>query len=613
MSVELHKLKGPALLLAGPGTGKTQALAKRIKFLVEDSKVPPGQITVITFTAPAASNMHDRISDSSRPDTYIDLDLHPDRISTMHSLGHSIIKEKVSDLGLLDNIAVLFSDDLKNIIAADAAQLEGFARKDGKEAMQCRQIGRCAPSTDKKCKICALYKSILRSCSAIDHDDQILLACEVLRKHADICDKYKTQCKHLLVDEYQDINAGQFELIKLLTEGQTEGLFVVGDDDQSIYSWRGGSPEFIRTFKAHFGKDATVEALRKSFRCRPPVLEGAIAVVTKYDKDRLDKGTLDYEHKSGHKIVIHNVPSDAKEAIAVRQVVEKTLPPRRVLVLIPNKYFSTALISEMRKANIKFAAPTRLPGEGLPLIATLREWLMNNGDSMALRECIEACIENSRSGIPSRRAKKPDKIKLRDDALQAVSQLWIPLLEDKSGNLWEALSQKKDENKLYATLFSIFDEFKKFYEVDNTPADFMSKVITQLEPWKTVCSLLDEIDSWVETSEKASGSGKGRNVALMTFQGAKGLEAEVVCVIGLEEGNLPQPTSSAEHLAEQSRLMFVTMTRAKEELHLFHARTRSAGVVLRPVHRKGMLPDIKPSQFLDVIPAEHKETRYHRA
>ncbi|PIP19470.1 MAG: hypothetical protein COX41_02720 [Candidatus Omnitrophica bacterium CG23_combo_of_CG06-09_8_20_14_all_41_10] len=476
--------------------------------------------------------------------------------------------------------------------------------------MSCRQVGRCVPVVDSKCKICVRYQEILRSCSAIDHDDQILLACKVLRNYSDVLEKFKSQCKHLLVDEYQDINAGQFELIRLLTDGQIEGLFVVGDDDQSIYSWRGGSPEFIRTFQKHFGKTSTVTALTKSYRCRPPVLEGAIAVVSQYDSNRLDKGKLDYVYKTGQKIIVHNVPSDAKEALAVRKVADKVMPPRKVLILIPNKHFSLAIISELRKANLKFTAPTRLPGEGLPLIATLNEWLANNADSLALRDCIEAYVENPSSGIPSRRVRRADKIKLRDDSLLAISQLWSTVLDGKAANLWEALSKRNGENKLYSAVFSVFSDLKMLHANEDAPSEFISRVIKELVPWETVSSMLEEIDSWVETSERSEG-GKGRNISLMTFQGAKGLEADVVCVIGVEEGQLPKTTSTSEELAEQSRLMFVTMTRAKEELHLFHARLRSASVVHRQVHIEGKPPNIAPSCFIDYIPKKYKESQYH--
>ena len=121
----------------------------------------------------------------------------------------------------------------------------------------------------------------------LDHDDQILIACNVLTSNPDLLIKYQSQCKHLLVDEYQDINDAQFQLIKLLTKGQREGLFVVGDDDQSIYSWRGGSPEFIRRFEDDFGDNATVELLQVSFRCHRHVLEGSTCVVSKFDSNRL--------------------------------------------------------------------------------------------------------------------------------------------------------------------------------------------------------------------------------------------------------------------------------------------------------------------------------------
>lgn len=281
MSENYYKLSGPLLLLAGPGTGKTYNLAKRIKYLVENKNVQPNNITVITFTAAAARNMQDRISDHSITDLYIPNEKQPKMICTMHSLGNRIIMEKSSDLGFKETLQVINSDRLQKLIFEDAAQLVEFNRSDGMEAQKCRQYGECNRTDEKKCKICKKYEEILRSCSAIDYNDQILLACTLLKQDALLLEKYQSYCKNLLVDEYQDINVAQFELIRLLTKGQGNGLFVVGDDDQSIYSWRGGSPRFIRKFTEYFGQGAQVKPLQKSFRCHPNLLKGAVSIVFK--------------------------------------------------------------------------------------------------------------------------------------------------------------------------------------------------------------------------------------------------------------------------------------------------------------------------------------------
>jgi superfamily I DNA/RNA helicase len=210
----------------------------------------------------------------------------------------------------------------------DAAQIAGFIRSSGEETVACRRSGRCKPEDSPKCAICDKYRAILKSCSAVDYDEQILLACRILKEKSGLITKYRALTRHLLIDEYQDINAAQFELISLLSEGQRDGLFVVGDDDQSIYSWRGGSPAFIRNFGEYFGSnaDAKVVELLESFRCHRHILEGAMAVVQKYDSERSSKGQFEYKMGDGPKIQIHNVPSDEKEAEIVRKIIQRVIP-----------------------------------------------------------------------------------------------------------------------------------------------------------------------------------------------------------------------------------------------------------------------------------------------
>ena len=154
MNQGLHELPGPFLLLAGPGTGKTSSLGKRIKFLVEEANVPPENITVITFTAAAAKNMRDKISDVTKPDLFLPYNRQPMSIRTMHSLGYKIVRENASDIGLKEITSVVTGDNLRNILVGDAAQLAGYDRDDGKETAQCRQFGACQYSDEKKCHIC---------------------------------------------------------------------------------------------------------------------------------------------------------------------------------------------------------------------------------------------------------------------------------------------------------------------------------------------------------------------------------------------------------------------------------------------------------------------------
>jgi len=603
---ELYKIPGPILLLAGPGTGKTYQLAKRIKYFIEEKNVSPNNITVISFTAPAAQNMRERISDDSKPDLYVVHKNQPKRICTMHSLGHRILREKNSVPVQDGNIRVVSSNRLQDILVGDAAQLTNFNRDKGKETAKCRQFGKCNLSSDPKCKICQQYQNILHRCSAIDHDDQILLACKVLKEDPELLKKYRSYCNHLLVDEYQDINAGQFELISLLSEGQRDGLFVVGDDDQSIYSWRGGSPEFIRNFRLHFGDSAQIKSLQESFRCYRHVLEGAISIVNKYNKGRIQKGQFDYKKGEGRKIEVHNVPSDEKEAVIVKSIIERALPFQSVLVLLPHRGFAKAIVENLRKARIKYSAPPVSPGEGLPLISILSQWLVNNSDSLSFRECLEAFINNPDFGIPSERSKKPEKLEERENALQKISNLWKYVIEGEVDSLWKALELKKENDGLYSTAFSVFNELRSLAANQDDPASFVAGAIKKLAIWKKTQEFLKEVESWTEILSNKDEIQQGLDVKLMTLQGAKGLQADIVCVVGLEEGIIPR---TGEDIAEQSRLMFVSMTRAAEELHLFHARKRSAARMFKQVYKKGERPNIQHSCFIDSIPDEHKEIK----
>jgi DNA helicase-2/ATP-dependent DNA helicase PcrA len=608
MSGQIHEAPGPLLLLAGPGTGKTYRLGERIKYLVEEKKVPPDHITVITFTNSAARNMRERISDV-KSEVYLSYTNQPKLICTMHSLGFKILRENALEIGPDENLRVL-NPELRNILLGDAAQLAGFARDAGKESADCRQFGACIPSDEMKCQICEKYKMILRSCSAVDHDEQILLACNLLREKPDLLERFRLQCRHLLVDEYQDINDAQFVLIYLLSEGQRDGLFVVGDDDQSIYSWRGGSPEYIRKFREYFGEDAKVEPLRKSFRCHKNVLHSAISIVKRYDKQRLPKEEFEFQIEEGPKIKVHNTPSDKREALIIRSIIERVIPKHDVLVLYPNKYYALAIQRELRRLRIPFAAPPTTPGEGLPLISTLSRWLTDRNDSLSFRECMESLANNPELHIPSKMSRTIEKKEQRENAFRKISNLWNHVIEKDAKSLWTAIEIERNNDTLYSFSYSSFIKLIELYEAMHDPATFAFHVIKTFRPWKKIADFLQEIDYWVEASDRASSIGHNYNVRLMSFQGAKGLEAGVVCVIGMEEEALPQ---TGKDLPEQSRLMFVSMTRAKEELHLFYARKRSGGVVHRNIYEKEGIPDIKCSRFLDSIPDENKENIYHRA
>jgi superfamily I DNA/RNA helicase len=232
---------------------------------------------------------------------------------------------------------------------------------------------------------------------------------------------------------------------------------------------------------------------------------------------------------------------------------------------------------------------------------------------LAFREILEAFIDNPSIGIPSRKVRTAEKKEQRKAELKKVSCLWKWVIKKLTPSLWETVGHEKEVDGLYSLIFSAFSDLIALRQKAQDPASFAAKVINTIVPWKETQDFLEEIDTWVEASGQWSSFSRGSDVQLMSLQGAKGLEAKVVCVIGLEEGILPRSDSSEKDLAEQSRLIFVSMTRASEELHLFHARKRSGSLIFRSPYKKGGPPDIQKSRFLDFIPNEHREARYHKA
>ena len=610
---ELHEWDGPLLVLAGPGTGKTATLAKRVQHLVVDEDVSPESISVVTFTV-AAAEMRARLADEGPEDTYVPRRLRPRSIRTMHSLGQRIIHEKGADLSLRAPFTVVHSPEQVRVLLEDAAQLAGVTRAEAVKTLDCRNYGDCTPQDELKCRICCRYRSILTACNAVDHHDQVLLACDLLRRHPDLLAQYKSEARHLLVDEYQDINAAQFKLISLLSEGQRDGLFVVGDDDQSIYSWRGGSPVFIRGFAERIGAAARVISLQHSWRCQPHILESALSVVRAHDPERLDKGSLTYAKAEGSLVTIHDVPSDAAEAKTVVAIVREALdsePPKDVLILVPTRDHGSPVVAALKGRRISFTAFEERPGDGLPLLHSLLTWRDDESDNLSFRNCLEGMLNSPDLGVPSRRVKVAAKKQEREAAYSAVSALWGLTIASRE-SLWAALSDSSGNNCVLAKLAARSSELRAVDRRDVTT--FLKLAAQYLRPWTSVDALSRETTIWMTKTGAPSSAGMApAPVRVMTIQGAKGLGADVVCLLGLEEGTLPQTGKGAAELAEQSRLMYVSMTRAKSDLHLFTCRRRPGSTSFQSIHGTSGPHILKPSRFLKFIPKARSERLYRPA
>jgi DNA helicase-2/ATP-dependent DNA helicase PcrA len=603
---EPWKERGPILLLAGPGTGKTHQLALRIKDLVENKHVSPQSITVITFTKEAAENMRRRISNEEISEVYVPVEQRPARIMTMHSLVLQILRDHRSDLGLPEDFEILTDPELRKILFRDAGFLCGQNESDAELADNLRQKTIPPKPGSVEEQIIQSYEAILRANKRIDYDDQILLASKLLSENADVRRQNAAAAHHLLVDEYQDINLGQHQLIALLSGEHPAGLFVVGDDDQSIYSFRGGTPKYIREFHMEHGSNAKICCLVQSRRCPDKVVHSALNVVEHFDPSRKEKPqpTFSTEKQNAEPVFIHNVASDDQEATVICEIVKRAIPKQSVLILIPAKQYANKIKRALRMRRIQCSHATSFDDRGLALLQVIDDWIEQPTDSLALRLCIEYICESGVVSVPSRRSRREDAKAIRRQAMSGIANLWQGVI--KYGfSLWEILESLKDTERLFAELHEKLCGFRKLGEVN--VAEFLSLAARDLRLWSSREHLMKEVRSLIDELRSHNQDGEGR-VRILTLQAAKGLEADIVCVVGLNEGILPRTGASPADVEEAARLTYVSMTRAKNELHLFHARTRDASVTYMKASYS-----LKPSPFVDAIERKHTKVQYHQA
>lgn len=592
---------GPVAVVAGPGSGKTTVLAKRIKHLVEIREADPQGITVITFTREAARNMKERLTPPAKrnmPDVTLPKELHPPVICTMHSLGWRIIRENADRLGIAPKCTLL-PKHMRLALFVDAAFLCG---EDGSFGRICADqkslVGK--PMDDRQQIVFDTYQKILRACNCIDYDDQIIMACQLLSEHEDVRVVWQKQAEHLLVDEYQDINSAQLELIQLLSGPDASGLFVVGDDDQSIYRFRGAKPSYIRDFAGHFDGGQVIP-IPDCFRCQPHIIKAAHGFIEAFNPDRTKKPVPRCIQPEGSRVLVHDMPSDSREAEIIATIAEAALREGDVLVLMPKPDYAEPLKAVLRRRRITFDAPLPRDGKATLIFAALRDWLADAGNNLAFRELLLAAVDGELLGIPGVKARKPEKIAERQEALAKVSELWKGVFLGAS--LRESLGASAQDDELYKKLGAVANELAQ--AIEGTPTEFGQRTFEALKPWVSSSQMLDELAT---SSADLHGSveGDANLVRIMTMRNSKGLEAETVFILGLEEGAFPDSRHDSEQFEEDARLFYVSMTRAKKDLHLCHARTRPGAMTFRPKSYS-----MKPSPFIRGLPKQHIDSRYH--
>ena len=587
--------EAPTLVIAGPGAGKTYLLADRITRLL-DSGVDKDKITVITFGRDASRHMEEELLKPDG-DFKIPWDNLPS-VSTMHSLGLSIVKEKPRSVKLKKTgLEIQNLEEVKRLLFRDAALILGQTENDSLDASKCKSCGDCSESPGEEyCQICDKYREIMSKCNCVDFDDQIHFACQILENYPDILEKYQAQAEHLLVDEYQDINAAQFKMIELLSRENRKGLFAVGDDAQSIYAFRGGDPKFILRFKDDFS-DAEVTTLAHSRRCHENIMEHSFKVLENHYPDWTGKPDLTYHKEIGDKPYIWHVPSELTEAKFVAGIAKEAVQQRKtVLILVPKKEFFQFLMNALTKRQVPHSCSIDLLPDRVGIAKRFIDWVQDPNVNFQTRLVLEDLINKGVAhvaGAGKDGRSSEETIEKRIEAETKIAELWDAV--DKGNDLYLVIQNLEVPNnnleKVREALLNLEESYEDFKR-DNR-GEFAKRLAFLSGIWVDPSDMAADITDVVRLIQTEQPFGS-TSAQLLTMRKAKGLEAQIVLIVGLEDDVMPNPRS--ENIEEEARLLYVSMTRAKERLYLFHSYKRP-----RNISHGQTLTEKPRSKFLDAL------------
>lgn len=584
-----HK-DGPCLVLAGAGSGKTKVLTQRIINLI-DSGVSPYNILAITFTNKAAKEMRNRVENElgSITDSIF--------IGTFHSFGLRILRENYIDIGYTSNITILDTDDVKAIVKRilkengyDPAKYEirtiinkiSSAKNDGISPDEYTKLF----LNDLDIVIGLVYKEytkLLKDNNSVDFDDLLLKPVELLKKNKIILEKYQERFKYILVDEYQDTNSIQYELCKLLAS-RYKNIFVVGDANQSIYSFRNADYRNILNFEKDY-KNAKVILLEENYRSTNNILKAANSVIKNNSEGK--KLNLWSSKRDGELIDYIRCEDEIKEANFVINKIKDLISNGYKYSDIAVLYRTNAQSRVVEDAFVRNNIPHNIIGsyyfynrkEIKDLIAYLK-FIYNPCDSVSLERIIN---------VPKRGIGAKSIENLRKKATENNISMFDAIDSGKELE-FKKMILKLQEFSLNCNLSDLIEEIlsttglRMEYEI-NKSLENEAKV-ENLNEFKTVALMFEEsgiydLQTFLENialvSDRGQYNNDGDEVSIMTLHSAKGLEFNVVFLLGMEEGLFPHNRSfdSLSNLEEERRLCYVGITRAKEKLYLLSARQRT--------------------------------------
>ncbi len=588
----------PTLVLAGPGAGKTHLLSDRVIRLLRKD-VDNSKITVVTFGKDASLNMREELLDPFGNWRLASNKL--PMIATLNSLGFQIVNEYPRVVGLRkEGLTVQHNEYIKELLFRDASYILGYEKETGRDARLCKVAGDCKPDEEyQECDICKKYWEIMAKCDRIDFDDQIIFACRILDAKPEVLQKYQEKAEHLLVDEYQDINAAQHNLIEILSRPNRNGFFAVGDDAQSIYSFRGATPDYILNFQKNY-PNAETPPLLHSRRCHELILRSAEKVLIQYYDRWTGPFDLEFHRDKDDEPYVWQMPSEVTEAIKVALLAkEYSGLGMSVLVLAPKKDLLVDITKALTKMGVPHVCPISLlpkyTEKRLSTFSTVAEWVQKPKDNFLTRRAIEVVINGGVAGVPG--AKGDNRTSSETIEKRAIVEREIAILWDKvtrTSGLFKVLMKSNNISsnleKVRDVLSDLLDEYEK--PRANKPAEFLKKASLATNSWTKPKNFLDDVKR-ITSLMKESDIVADASVRLMTMRKAKGLQADVVIMVGLEDDIIPNPKSDIE---EEARIFYVSMTRAKKKLYMLHAYRRPRNISFGPD-----IIEKRRSRFLDSV------------
>lgn len=617
----VEALNGPVLVLAGAGSGKTRVLTHRIAHLLEQQVCHPWQILALTFTNKAAGEMKERVE---RLVPGVENELW---IGTFHSVFARILRREIDQLGYDRHFAIYDSDDqlkvVKNLLKSLQIPKEELAPKlvrhrisQAKNAFQSpEQFGQLAdgPRDDLIQKVYEGYENQLRRNNALDFDDLLVKPIELFDRFPERLEFYQERFRYILIDEYQDTNRVQYLMIKQLA-ARYRNICVVGDDDQSIYGWRGADIRNILDFQKDYPEGVTFK-LEQNYRSTANILAVAQAVVE--NNRRRHPKQLWTENDSGSSVQLNQAFDEADEA---RQVAGELTAHhnrgyhwREMAVLYRTNAQARALEDQLRQKLIPYTivGGTKFyERREIKDVLAYLQLLVNPRNDVALRRVInyprrgigastlESLEQHAAAGEMSLLAamRDPRLVDTLRPAVRSRFHEFVNLLDDLKLHLEQStpggtLTRLLDEIRLQDALLGEGpggdDRWVNVQELKAAMDEFSENTGGDLEEFLEQTALVADVDNWEDDKER---------VVLMTVHSAKGLEFDLVMITGLEEGLFPiQRMDDPNAEEEERRLFYVAVTRARKELYLFHAGSRRV--------YSGRLP-ARPSSFLEEVPQE---------